>query len=245
MAVAPRDHPLSEEEVKILMGKEAYDTRGRRGADISGDIPGIISDRLFKKAKKEEGIGSGQTGWNTKAREAALGAFRTIYAYAIGLLALSGFLPSYAKWNIDGSMFWAQCSGTGQKFCFTKPGKDAPRQSHNRIGASERLAIGLKWMFGGNGDGRRTDTVIMVKVKGMQVDTFFVQEVQGLDGGGGFSEKGRLVFVSENVRLSGWWNYYFENIIVENINAANVLYDYNGVRYINIFKYKHFMQRNV
>jgi hypothetical protein len=256
---------IPSSELDTFINGAVQSTHKRRYGTFDVDFFGLES-RALKQLKLDHGIVQNLPDSTTDARLAACLCPRMSYVWYLVCWALSRTLPGFGKWNADASTYVFEPKGSGDTICSLAADSDL-RKWLTQIDAEEEnemplvtvpnvrkkskgknksqsvdnsLPFAIKVVQHCNASGKSGPACVVIAIKQMPSDVWFVQEVMGLSWVSRIGAKGVVYFCKTRCGTKAMWSDWFTRVAVPTIAESNIahakhLHTSDGAPFTNHF----------
>jgi hypothetical protein len=201
-----------------LFMKKANETAERRGNHGKVNKTGRLDKNTEAKSKKRLGITKRRPQTGTDARMRSCFDFRMTYTMWVMLAAFTKLLWRQCIWNIDATQFKISENFADDTVDIIKDEEDDSPISTNSAG--KEIGIAIKWMQMGSAHGESAPLVLMVALKDMKEDQFYVAEIPGLSSTTDVGRVGYLVFCKSRAGNKDFFRWFIEHIVIPTVTKS-------------------------
>jgi hypothetical protein len=204
--------PPNEADLRALFLEALKNTvQERGGAKHMTACVESLSDRTFDKYKAEEYSKRTAQPLTTARKNSLLDPITTI-TYGLMLIAFAGFLPATNKINFDGSTVEVKDQSVGRKvFIHKRDPVEGPVASDT---VQSSLGVLIKLMHVVSGSGHKGRMVVVIAVKEIPENEFYVSEVKGLHNTTDLTTNGYLYASRTRAGNPKMWTHFFLSVII-------------------------------
>jgi hypothetical protein len=247
LAAAASVQPLTNSGLITLLNSEVVETNKRKGrVDPSFET---VTDKTYLRFRKRHKVQCHLPDMCTEARFTACSCPRMSFMWYLICWTLSRFLPSTHKWNADASTYVFLAKGSGNRLCTLAPDSDMDRlldivddaaeeettvpttaKSKKSRNAPTQLPFAIKVMQLCNAAGESGKPCVIIAVKGMPADAFFVASVVGLSWSNCGSESGTVYICKTRCGTAEMWADWHTRVCLPTIEASTLMHHKKKVK---------------